>query len=65
MLNTTSKIHKFHDYVSATAFSDEVDVKLIQQLYKNTEQYKSSYMKYREVVNKLLKKQLHLSKLEP
>jgi oligoendopeptidase F len=65
MLNTTSKIHKFQDYVSATAFSDEVDVELIRKLYKNTEQYKDSYAKYRMVVNKLLKEQLHLSKLEP
>jgi oligoendopeptidase F len=65
MLNTSSKIHKFKDYVGATAFSDEIDEKLITKLYKNTEQYKTSFIKYRNTVNKLLKKQLKISQLEP
>ncbi|GHU27379.1 hypothetical protein FACS1894152_3930 [Bacilli bacterium] len=65
MLNTSSKLHKFADYINATAFSDEIDVKLITALYKNVALFKSSVEKYKKVVEPLLKHQLKLNKLEP
>jgi oligoendopeptidase F len=65
MLNTASKIHKFTDYVSATAFEDEVNIGLIESLYKYTELFKTSSQNYRKVFDRLLKKQLKISKLEP
>jgi oligoendopeptidase F len=65
MLNTVSKIHKFKDYVDATAFQDEIDKKFINNLYKNTEIYKTSFQKYRKIFNEYLKKQLNLTSLEP
>jgi oligoendopeptidase F len=65
MLNTASKIHKFEDYVSATAFEDEVNVDLILNLYKYAELFKSSSLRYRQIFETLLKKQLKLTKLEP
>jgi oligoendopeptidase F len=65
MLNTASKIHKFKDYVSATAFEDEVNIDLILSLYKFSEIFKDSFQSYRKVFNRLLKKQLNLNKLEP
>ncbi|GHU31959.1 hypothetical protein FACS1894166_04370 [Bacilli bacterium] len=65
MLNTSSKLHKFTDYIHATAFSDEIDVKLITSLYENVKLFKSSVQKYKMVVEPLLKRQLKLNKLEP
>jgi oligoendopeptidase F len=65
MLNTLSKIHKFPDYVGATAFTDEIDVSVIEDLYKHVEIFKSSFQKYRTIFNQILKKQLNLKSLEP
>jgi oligoendopeptidase F len=65
MLNTNSKIHKFKDYITAVAFEDEVNVELITNLYKYTELFKDSFINYRKIFEKLLKRQLQLDKLEP
>jgi oligoendopeptidase F len=65
MLNTGSKIHKFKDYVSATAFADEIDESIIQDLYNHTTLFKPSFQIYQKEFNRLLKKQLNLPKLEP
>lgn len=64
-LNTHSKIRKFNNYVSSTAFNDEVDVEYILNIYKNIEKFKPLIKKYKERTNYLLKKQLNITKLEP
>jgi oligoendopeptidase F len=65
MFNTISKIRNFDDYVSNTAFADEIKVDLITTIYENVATFKSSYVKYRTVLDRLLKKQLSLNALEP
>ncbi|GHU47993.1 hypothetical protein FACS1894218_3710 [Bacilli bacterium] len=65
MLNTSSKLHKFTDYIHATAFEDEIDTKLITTLYENVALFKHSVVKYKKTVDPLLKHQLKLNKLEP
>jgi oligoendopeptidase F len=65
MLNTNAKIRNFHDYVSSTAFADEIKVELIINIYKNVATFKNNYIKYRKVLDRLLKKQLSLKQLEP
>jgi oligoendopeptidase F len=65
MFNTTSKIRNFKDYVSSTAFADEIKVDLITTIYENVATFKDSYAKYRTVLDRLLKKQLNLNTLEP
>jgi oligoendopeptidase F len=63
--NTYAKLHHYDDYVSSTAFHDEIPVKLITEIYANVKAYKPVYQKYRKVLTKILKKQLKLPKLEP
>jgi oligoendopeptidase F len=65
MLNTSSRLHKFKDYVDATAFADEIDSSLITNLYKNAEIFKTSCQQYNKVYATFLKKKLHLKSLEP
>ncbi len=65
MLNTNSKLRHYKDYIDAAADADEVDKKLILHIYKMVEQYKPLVKEYTKKFNGLLKKQLHLTKLEP
>jgi oligoendopeptidase F len=58
-------VRNFADYVSSTAFADEIKVDLITNIYAGVQTFKSSYQNYRTIVEKLLKKQLNLAKLEP
>ena len=65
MLNTNSKLRNYKDYIDAAADADEVDQKLILHIYKMVQTFKPSIKTYSDKVNKLLKKQLNLNKLEP
>ncbi|MDE6476810.1 MAG: hypothetical protein K2L48_01220, partial [Mycoplasmoidaceae bacterium] len=65
MLNTNSKLRNYKDYIDAAADADEVDEKLILHIYKMIEKFKPSIDNYSKKFNKLLKKQLNISKLEP
>lgn len=65
MFNTHAKIHNFKDYIHSTTFSDEINVNLIENLYIETKKFKPLFQQYRDITNRLLKKQLHLTKLEP
>jgi oligoendopeptidase F len=64
-LNTYAKLHNHQDYISATAFHDEIDLDLITNLYKHVSTFKNTYKKYREITVKVLKQKLQLTKLEP
>jgi oligoendopeptidase F len=65
MFNTHAKIYNFKDYIHSTTFADEINIDLIKNLYVETQKFKPLYQQYREITNKLLKKQLHLTTLEP
>ena len=64
-LNTNAKIHNFEDYVSASAYSDEIDVSFITTLYEQVQKFKDIHTKYRNALDNLLKKQLNIEKVEP
>ncbi len=63
--NSSAKLRGFKDYVSASAFADEIDKSFILNIYKNVESFKSIYSTYKNKIENLLKKQLKINKLEP
>lgn len=66
-LNTNAKIFNFKDYVSSSAFDDEVDVNFITSIYKHVKGFKDIYQQYRKRFRILLAHQLKLkpSQIEP
>lgn len=64
-LNTYAKLKNYPDYVSKTAFDDEIKVDLILNLYKYVASFKESYKNYRQIFSALLKEKLKLKDLEP
>ena len=63
--NTLAKLRNFPDYISATLFSDEVDIPFLLKLYDNVAQFKSVNKKYVDILKYLLKQKFHLNKVEP
>jgi oligoendopeptidase F len=64
-LNTIAQIHNFGDYIESSANDDEINVDFITSLYDKMSKFKPIYQKYRNVADRLLKKHLNLSTLEP
>lgn len=63
--NTTAKLYHFKDYVDFSAYSDEVNVKFITDMYRYVKDFKDVYQAYKKQVKTLLAKQLKLKELEP
>ncbi len=63
--NTYAKIYNFKDYVNECAFSDEIEVDFITNLYKQVKGFKDIYKQYIHIKKNLLKAHLHLKELEP
>lgn len=65
MLNTNAKLRKFDDYITSTAFSDEVSKSFIANIYKHIKEFQPLYSKYYSLRKKYLQKMLNKSELMP
>lgn len=65
MLNTNAKARKFDNYISATAFNDEIPVSFIEHVYSEVKKYKSIIEKYQSHRNEYLKHLLNLDEIKP
>ncbi|MBR2651256.1 hypothetical protein IKD48_00215 [bacterium] len=65
MLNTNAKLRKFDDYITSTAFSDEVSKSFIANIYKHIKEFQPLYSKYYSLRKKYLQKLLNKSELMP
>ena len=65
MLNSNAKIRGFKDYISATAFADEVDVEFIKFVYSNIKKFKSNNLEYAKYHSNILKSLFKLDKINP
>ncbi|MDE6289216.1 MAG: oligoendopeptidase F, partial [Ureaplasma sp.] len=65
MLNSNAKIRGFKDYVSATAFADEVDVDFIKFVYSNIKKFRSNNLEYAKTHSSILKSLFKLDKINP
>lgn len=65
MLNTNAKVRNFADYISRTAFDDEIEPNFINHVYDQVKSYKSLYKEYIDLRNKYLKKLLNVKQIQP
>lgn len=65
MLNTHAKLRHFEDYISNTAFNDEIDKNFISKIYDKVKNYQPLVAKFQKARQKYLKKMLNKSELKP
>ena len=63
--NTNAKIRKHKDYVTQTAFEDEIDPKFIQFIYEQVAKLAPLNKRYSILLRKALKNKLKVDKVEP
>lgn len=63
--NINAKIRNHNDYISATAFHDEIDYKFIDHVYKQISNYADIIKQYSLLLKQALKTKLKLTKIEP
>ncbi|GMO15293.1 MAG: oligoendopeptidase F [Mycoplasmoidaceae bacterium] len=64
-LNTYAKLHNYKNYIDRTCNNDEIDISLIESLYKYVELFKPTYLSFKKESSNKLKSKLKLKKLEP
>ncbi len=63
--NTNAKIRKHRDYVSQTAFEDEIPVSFIRSVYDNVARFAPLAKRFSSIVRTAARKRLGLKKVEP
>ncbi|WP_052663041.1 oligoendopeptidase F [Mycoplasmoides pirum] len=63
--NTNAKIRKHKDYISATAFDDEIPVEFISWIYTEVAKFAPIVKKYNSIIKTAIKNKFNLNKVEP